>query len=461
MTKHVDPAQLEPLLRRLAAGREEAGDLDGSPNQDVRRGLIVLGAFLVVFLGWGLYARLDSGVYAPGQVVVFGNRQSVQHKDGGIVAELDVREGDRVRSGQVLMRLAADDLDANEKATADQVYQLEALRARLMAEMNSQRTITPPPEFAGLTGRDKASADTALAVQQREFTSRAAELGTQKAVMRQREGQLSEQIEGYRHEVTSNQRQQTLVQEEMDSLKDLQQRGLVPMARIRSLQRDAAQLGGTYGDYGASIAKTQQQIGEARLQTSELDRQRIAETSKDYADVEMQLATAQPKLMDIRRQLERATVRAPATGRVVGLSIFTVGGVVAPGQKLMDIVPDGEPLVIDAKIQPNDADDLKVGQTTEIRIPAFHDRRMPTLSGVVSKISADSFTDEKTGASFFTAEVTVSPAQLRLISNLRGADAGLKPGLPVEVVVPLRHRTALGYLLDPLRSMLWKSFREH
>jgi HlyD family secretion protein len=297
-------------------------------------------------------------------------------------------------------------------------------------------------------------------VQQREFASRAAELGTQKAVMRQREGQLSEQIKGYHHEVTSNQRQQTLVQEEMDSLKDMQQRGLVPMARIRALQRDAAQLGGTYGDYGASIAKTQQQIGETRLQSSELDRQRIAETSKDYADVEMQLATAQPKLMDIRRQLERATVRAPATGRVVGLSIFTVGGVVAPGQKLLDIVPDAEPLVIDARIQPNDAEDLKVGQTTEIRIPAFHDRRMPTLSGVVSKISADSFVDEKTGASFFTAEVTVSPAQLRLIRNLRGADAGLKPGLPVEVVVPLRHRTALGYLLDPLRSMLWKSFRE-
>jgi HlyD family secretion protein len=232
------------------------------------------------------------------------------------------------------------------------------------------------------------------------------------------------------------------------------------MARIRSLQRDAAQLTGTSGEYNATIAKTEQQIGETRLQASELDRQRVAETSKGYSDVQMQLAVAQPKLMDILRQLERATVRAPVTGRVVGLSIFTVGGVVSPGQKLMDIVPEGEPLVIDAKIQPNDAEDLKVGQSLEIRIPAFHDRRMPTLNGTISRVSADSLVDEKSGASFFIAEVTVPRSQLRLIHDVRGAEAGLKPGLPVEVVVPLRHRTALSYLIDPLRSMLWKSFRE-
>lgn len=461
MNKHVGPAaQLEPLLKRLAAGRPEPVELDGSPRQDVARGLLVLGIFLLLFVGWGLIARLDSGVYAPGTVVVFGNRQSVQHKEGGIVAALNVREGDRVKAGQVLLRLSAEELEANEKATADQVYQLEALQARLMAEMNGRSAITPPPEFAGLTGRDRASADSALQIQQREFASRAADLNTQKAVLHQRENQLSEQIEGYRHQVTSNQQQQVLIQQEMDSLKDLLQKGLVPMARMRSLQRDAAQLTGSFGEYDATIAKTEQQIGETRLQMSELDRQRATETSKDYGDVQMQLATAQPKLMDIRQQLERATVRAPATGRVVGLSIFTVGGVVGAGQKLMDIVPEGEPLVIEAKIKPNDGEDLKVGQTTEIRIPAFHDRRMPTLTGVVSKISADSFVDEKSGAAFYNAEITVAPSQLRLIQNLRGAGEGLKPGLPVDVVVPLRHRTALGYLVEPLRSMLWKSFRE-
>ena len=253
MNKHVGPAaQLEPLLKRLAAGRPEPVELDGSPRQDVARGLLVLGIFLLLFVGWGLIARLDSGVYAPGTVVVFGNRQSVQHKEGGIVAALNVREGDRVKAGQVLLRLSAEELEANEKATADQVYQLEALQARLMAEMNGRSAITPPPEFAGLTGRDRASADSALQIQQREFASRAADLNTQKAVLHQRENQLSEQIEGYRHQVTSNQQQQVLIQQEMDSLKDLLQKGLVPMARMRSLQRDAAQLTGSFGEYDAT-----------------------------------------------------------------------------------------------------------------------------------------------------------------------------------------------------------------
>jgi HlyD family secretion protein len=448
------------FLLRMVQGAPEQADLAGSPRRDVTRGLIVLGVFLLVFVGWGLFARLDSGVYAPGTVVVYGNRQSVQHKDGGIVAELDVHEGDRVQAGQVLLRLSADELQASEKATADQVHQFEALQARLLAEMNGRAAIDAPAGFADLTGRDRQSADNAMLVQRREFSSRAADLGTQKAVLRQRENQLTEQIEGYRHQVASNLQQQALIQQEMDSLKDLLQRGLVPMARMRSLQREAAQLSGSFGEYNADIAKTQQQIGETRLQENELDRQRITETSKDYGDVQMQLSVAEPKLIAIRQQLERSTVRAPATGRVVGLSIFTVGGVVAPGQRLMDIVPEGEPLVIDAKIRPNDAEDLKVGQTTEIRIPAFHDRRMPMITGTISKISADSLVDEKTGAAYYAVEVTVPPAQLGLIRNVRGADAGLRPGLPIDVVVPLRHRTALDYLIEPLRNLLWKSFRE-
>jgi HlyD family type I secretion membrane fusion protein len=144
----------------------------------------------------------------------------------------------------------------------------------------------------------------------------------------------------------------------------------------------------------------------------------------------------------------------------VGLSIFTVGGVVAPGQKLMDVVPENEPLVIEARVRPNDADDLKVGQSTEIRIPAFHDRRLPLLTGTVRRISADALTDDKSGQSFFKIEVEVPPSQLAVIRQVRGAEPGLKPGLPVEVVVPLRNRTALDYLLDPLREMLWKSFRQ-
>ena len=449
-------------LAALVGGpRPSASDPNpASPRREIVGGLVVIGVFLAVFLGWGLVARLDAGVYAPGAVTVYGNRQSVQHRDGGIVSELDVREGDRVQSGQVLLKLSGDELLANERAMADQVFTLEALQARLLAEMDGRATIAPPADFQGLTGADADAARNALTIQQHEFDARGAELATQKGVLRQREAQSADEIDGYREQLAASRRQQALVQQERGSLKDLLARGLVPLTRERSLERDQAQLEGSAGEYTADIARSQQQVGETRLQVVDLERQRIADDSKDYREADSQLSESRPKLIALRQQVDRLTVRSPATGRVVGLSIFTVGGVVSPGQKLMDIVPENQPLVIEARVRPNDADDLKIGQSTEIRIPAFRDRRMPLLTGTIQKISADALTDEKTGASYFKIEVQVPPSELNVIRQVRGAEAGLKPGLPVEVVVPLRNRTALDYLLDPLREMLWKSFRQ-
>ncbi len=449
-------------LAALVGGpRPSASDPNpASPRREIVGGLVVIGVFLAVFLGWGLVARLDAGVYAPGAVTVYGNRQSVQHRDGGIVSELDVREGDRVQSGQVLLKLSGDELLANERAMADQVFTLEALQARLLAEMDGRASIAPPADFQGLTGADADAARNALTIQQHEFDARGAELATQKGVLRQREAQSADEIDGYREQLAASRRQQALVQQERGSLKDLLARGLVPLTRERSLERDQAQLEGSAGEYTADIARSQQQVGETRLQVVDLERQRIADDSKDYREADSQLSEARPKLIALRQQVDRLTVRSPATGRVVGLSIFTVGGVVSPGQKLMDVVPENEPLVIEARVRPNDADDLKIGQSTEIRIPAFRDRRMPLLTGTIQKISADALSDEKTGASYFKIEVQVPPSELNVIRQVRGAEAGLKPGLPVEVVVPLRNRTALDYLLDPLREMLWKSFRQ-
>ena len=153
-------------------------------------------------------------------------------------------------------------------------------------------------------------------------------------------------------------------------------------------------------------------------------------------------------------------MRAPVTGRVVGLTVFTVGGVVAPGQRMMDIIPENEPLVIEARVKPSDVSDLKVGQQTQITITGFHERGMPFLHGVVSKISADTLSDEKTGVSYFRVEVTVPPTERELIRQVRGAEKGLMPGLPVDVIIPLGRRTALDYLFEPLHQMLWKSFRQ-
>ena len=444
-------------LRRPHASSE----FDEHSRRDIRVGLGVAGAFLFGLFGWGMWARLDAAVVAPGQIVVAGSRQAVQHRDGGIVSELDVHENDRVQAGQVLLRLNTDEIRAAERADAAQVIELQALQARLMAELQGRSTPQFPAEFAKMDGLDRVKAEAAMALQRREFAARAALLDTEKEVLVQHEKESGEQITGYHRQIEANLQQQRLIQQEVDGLTGLLDRGLVPATRVRSLQRNAAELGGNEGEYRANIAKTEEEIGESRTRISDLERERAADDSKDYQSAEFQLADLEPKLESLREQAARAVLRAPVSGRVLGLTVFTVGGVVAPGQKLMDVVPEAEPLVIEARVKPADASDLRVGQKTEIRITAFHDRGMPLLRGVISKISADSLTDDKTGASYFKIEAIVPPSELQTIREVRGTSPGLHAGLPADVVVPLGARSALAYLTEPLHQMLWKSFREH
>ena len=451
------PAWLRGLLPET-----KPDDLTGeAPRHAILFGLGITAAFLAVLLGWGLLARLDAAVVAQGQIVIFGNRQAVQHLDGGIVSALNVREGDQVTAGQVLLSLDAGQVSASERAVAAQVIELRAQQARLLAELQNRRTIAWPADFSAATGDDARDVAVAEALQQREFATRAAALVTGKSVLAQKEKESSEQIGGYKRQVTANVEQQRLIAEEVGGLQGLLKRGLVPATRVRSLQRNAAELAGNQGEYDASIARTQQEIGETRIRISDLDRERAADDSRDYRTAEFQLAELQPKLTALQQQVARTIVRSPASGRVVGLTIFTVGGVIAPGQKLMEIAPDNQPLVVEAKVKPSDVGDLRVGQETEIRIPAFHDRGMPKIMARLTRISADSFSDEKSGQSFFKVEVVAPPSELRLIQERRGGAPGLRPGLPVEMVVPLGRRTALAYLTEPLRQTLWHSFREH
>ncbi len=450
------PARPRGLLR----GPRPEDVMREHPHREILLGLAAAAIFLFLFVGWAAVARLDAGVYAHGQIVVSGNRQSVQHRDGGIVRELDVHEGDQVQQGQVLLRLVADELQANARSAADQVIEMEALKARLMAELTNASAIQFPDAFRSMSGEDRQAADTAMKLQQLEFSRRATAMGTERDILGKQAAQATEQITGYHDELAANKRQQTLIGEEIGGLKVLLDRGLVPLTRLRSLQRTQADLQGNEGDYSASVARTQQEIGEKHIRMEDLLTERDADDTKDLRQTEIQLADLEPKLSALREQIERTTVRSPATGKVVGLTIFTVGGVISPGQKLMDVVPQNEPLVISAKVKPTDMDDLRIGQTTEIKVSAFHDRGLPLLKGRISKISADALTEEKTGASYFTIEATVPPSELEVIRQVRGAQSGLKPGLPVEVVVPLRRRTALNYLVEPLHHMLWRSFRE-
>ncbi|MDB5461270.1 MAG: type secretion rane fusion protein HlyD family [Caulobacteraceae bacterium] len=423
-------------------------------------GCAIAAAFFVLFLGWAAFAHLDAAAYAEGEVAVAGHRQSVQHKEGGIVSALNVKEGQRVNAGDVLIQMAGVDAQAQESALAAQVLGLQAQRTRLQAEQFGLPTITWPASFATLTGDDRIQAEGAMKVQEAQFRARSAALTAQKTVLRQKSVELAQQINGFKRQIEASDEQRRLLGEELQGVQSLAAQGFAPQTRVRSLQRSQAELGGQRGQYAASIAQANEQSGESQLQILQLEKQRAEEVASQSRDVEFQLNDAIPKLSAARDQLARQQVRAPASGTVVGLSVFTPGGVISPGQKLMDIVPDKAALVVEARLAPSDADDVHIGREVEVKFPSLRDRTLPILQGTLTKLSADSFVDEKTGARYFQAEATVPPATLDRLKLAESGAFELKPGLPAQVMIPLHKRTALQYLTQPLTEAMWRSFRE-
>lgn len=431
----------------------------GDPSREIRLGTTIAVIFFVLFLGWAAFMPLDAGVHASGTIAVAGNRQSVQHRDGGVVTAIHVREGQHVRAGEVLIELSAPELKASERALTSDYLTLLAQRARLLAERTGQRNFAPPAEFASLSPADREIADQVLQMERSEMIARSGAVSAQQGVLGQRARQLSEQQTGYVKQRQSLQEQQRLIAEELTGLKSIADKGFASMNRVRQLERAQADLQGQEAQMVAEYARAGQGIGETRMQSLSVSSDRLAQVENDLKDTQSKLSETLPKLVATREQLERSQVRAPATGQVVGLQVFTVGGVVAAGQKLMDIVPDGRELVIQAQLNPTDADDAYAGQSAQIRFASVHNRSLPLFTGRVRTVSADSFTDEKTGRSYFRAEIVVPEAELRRVRSVLGRGE-LRPGLPVEAVLTVRKRTALQYLLEPLTGALWRSGHE-
>ena len=430
------------------------------PARDIRTGLIIAALFFIGLLGWAAFARLDAAAVAPGRLAVSGQRQTVQHPTGGVVADIAVREGDKVREGEILIRLSGAEVRAQERALAGQTITLLAQRARLQAEQVGQSSIVPPPEFAELTGVDRLDATRALQVQQGQLRTRAAVLSAQRGVIGQRTSQASSQGQGYSRQVVAIDEQLRLVDEELRSLREVAEKGFVSKTRVRALERQKAELEGQRGQFAATVAQTGSQQGETRIQILEAQSTYNERIATELRDVENALSDARPKWAAARDQLARIDIRAPATGTVVGLSVFTRGGVVTAGQKLMDIVPDKAPLTVEARLSVGDGDDVRVGQKAFVRFATLHESSLPALNGVVTRVSADALTDERTGESYYTAEVGVPLSELHKIDELRGSDT-LRAGIPVSIEVPLRKRTALAYAFEPLTKAFRRSFNEH
>jgi HlyD family secretion protein len=402
---------------------------DDSGAFDIRNGVVALLVFFVGFGGWAVLAPLDAAVVASGVVVVSGNRQTVQHRDGGVVSALLVEEGSQVEQGDILIELASPELIAQKQALLSQVLDLQMQRARLTAERSGSRELPRPSEWANLPEEDRALADAA-------YNRHIREAG------RGAWSPYDARIAGYRGEISSLSRQESLLREELAGMRALAAEEMMPMTRVRNAERMLAELSGRQAQLNSLIASTQQ------------------ERYEDLRATDARLAELAPQLAGARERLEMTRIRAPTTGKVVGLSVHTVGGVIAPGARLMDIVPEDQELIVEAQVPPESGDDLRPGQRTEVRITAFGGRAMPLVYGEVRQVSADRFTDERTGIAYFQIHVAVPPQELARVAEATGDPRRLRAGLPAQVIVPIRKRTALQYLLEPLNQALWRSLRE-
>ena len=429
------------------------------PRRDIRNGAWIGFFFFVVLLGWAALAPLDAGVFAPGTIAVSGNRQAVQSREAGIVGSINVREGQTVKAGEVLLELAAPDLIATERALTSEYFNLVAQRARLLSERNGQGSFPVPAELTNLSDADRLIAQQALQLQRGQLQARSGSLSAQSSVLGQRSRQLAEQQTGYSQQRVSVREQQRITQDELSGLRELEKKGFASINRVRALERALEELRGREAALTAEMARAGEGMGESSMQALSLRKTNLEQAATELRDTQTRLSDILPRLVTARQQLQNSRLRAPASGQVVGLAVFTVGGVVAPGQTLMDIVPDTRKLVIQAQVSPGDADDVYQGQKAEVRFLSVHDKTLPMLQGTVKTISADRLTDEKAGTSYYVAEIEVAPAELDKVRAVLGRGQ-LRPGLPVEAVLSARKRTALQYLLEPLTANFWRSLRE-
>ena len=415
-------------------------------------GTVVIVLFFGGFGAWAVFAPLESAAIAQGVLSVSGKRKTVQHLEGGIVADILVREGDRVTAGQILLVLDDTRARAALSLLEGQHRSSAALKARLEAERDGLPEVLYP-EWLRRAVREGAAGDL-LATQDRIFNARARSLANRTAIYRQRIGQLREEATGLEEEIEAQDRQTELLDEEMDGLRGLIERGFEGKPRLLALARRKAEVAGARARNRALIARVEQRVGETRLTIGELANQRLTEVVAELREVEARMSDLRERIAAARNVFSRTRVVAPVAGTVVNLQVFTRGGVIGQGEALMDIVPAGGELVIEVQVEPTDIDTVYPDLPAQVRLTAFSHLTTPILAGTVLQVSADRLTDDRTGAAFYEARIALDPGQPAL-ANLK-----LQPGMPAEVMIVTGKRTALDYLIKPIVASFRRSLRE-
>ncbi len=426
-----------------------------TPDERLRRRLKLAGmagaALLILFLLAATVIRISGAVIASGSLGVTSRIKVITHPTGGVLSELLVRDGMRVAAGQVLMRL-----DTNVSATGAELTgatsdELAARRARLEAERDGSGVIRFPDS---LRTSGSPSAAAAMLREQRLFALRRGERSTDLALLRERETQVLAEIASYQVQIDATREQERLIAPELAGLRDLYERKLVTLNRLNQLERTAVNLAGTAASLEANIAQSRARIAEIRQQIFSVERGARSEAGSELANVIATANDAQVRSVSARDALDRSLIRAPYAGVVDKLAFATPGSFVPPGQPIMEVVPVGDELQVEARVSPADVDQLRLGQPARVRLSAFNMQTTPEFPGRLTFVSAERSVEERTGETFYRVRVAIDQAAVRR------ERLTLTPGMPAELFITTGDRSLLSYLLKPLTDQIGRAFRD-
>ena len=428
-----------------------------SMRRSMRRHLVAAIVVVLVLVigvgGWAATAVISGAVVASGSIVVDSNVKMVQHLTGGIVGELRVRDGDRVRVGDIVVRLDETVTRANLAIVTKGLDELTARKARLESERDGSDTIIFPAQLlAGAGDPDRAAA---MDSERKLFNLRRTARNGQKAQLRERIAQFQEEITGLIAQQDSKAKEIALLERELAGVRELWKQNLVQLTRLTALEREAARLDGERGQLIAAAAQAKGKIAETTLQILQIDQDIASDVAKELREVDGKIGEFIERKVTAEDQLKRTDIRAPQDGTVFQLAVHTVGGVITAGDPIMLIVPDADNLSVEVKVNPQDIDQLQLNQKAILRFTAFNVRTTPEIEGTVTRISADTSTDQRTGQSYYTVRIAMAADQVERLGDVK-----LLPGMPVEAFVQTGDRTMFSYLMKPLHDQFVRAFRE-
>src|SRR5215213_139481 len=432
------------------------------PKWDTRQSIsrhTLAGLVIVIVLaggvgGWAGTMTLSGALIAQGSVVVDSNVKKVQHPTGGIVGELRVRDGDRVKQGDIVVRLDDTVTRANLAIVTKGLDELSARKARLESERDGVNTVAFSADLLARAAKDP---DIAAIVdgERKLFEIRSTARTGQKAQLRQRIEQLNEEIRGLKAQRESKEKETKLIAREKEGVYDLWKQKLVPLTKLTQIERDETRLEGEAGQLTAQTAQVGGKISETELQIIQIDRDLSSEVARETREIDGKIGEFVERKVTAEDQLKRIEIRSPQDGMVFQSNVHTVGGVITAGDAMMLIVPDADNLTVEAKVNPQDIDQVRPGQIALLRLSAFNQRTTPEIYGTVTRISADATTDQRTGQTYYTIRIAMPGDEVAKLGEVR-----MVPGMPVEAFVQTGERTMISYLVKPLHDQLMRMFRE-